>query len=190
MPASTNSLMTVYEGWDGYQRAIRQAVAPLTKEQLDWRPAAHLRSVGELVRHIALGRVDWFLRMGAPGSRELAGQISDWDEDPHGNRYVMDSVITDTGQASELLKWLDLTWQMVDRTLNTWTVEDLKQTYRHTWRGDTYEVSRQWTTWRVMAHDLHHGGELAVLLGMQGLDNFELGDLGGHIIEPPFADMS
>jgi hypothetical protein len=25
---------------------------------------------------------------------------------------------------------------------------------------------------------------------MQGLENFELGDLGAHLIEPPLADMS
>jgi len=82
MEISANSLMTVYEGWDGYQRSILQAVSPLTREQLAWRPADHLRSVGELIRHIALGRIDWFLRMEAPGSRELAGEISAWDEDP------------------------------------------------------------------------------------------------------------
>ena len=59
-----------------------------------------------------------------------------------------------------------------------------------TWRGTTYSVSRQWTLWRMMAHDLHHGGELSTMLGTQGLKNFELGDLGGHITEPTVADES
>jgi hypothetical protein len=157
-------------------------------EQLAWRPAAHLRSVGELVRRIALGPIDWFLRMDAPGSRELAGQISAGEEDPHGNQYVMDSALPNPDQAAELVKWLEASWHMIDLTLKTWTVGDLKKTYRHTWRGSTYAVSRQWTIWRIMAHDIHHGGELAVMLGMQGLENFELGDLGGHIIEPPLAE--
>ncbi len=39
-----------------------------------------------------------------------------------------------------------------------------------------------------MAHDIHHGGELAVMLGTQGIEIFELGNLGGHIIEPPLID--
>jgi hypothetical protein len=69
-------------------------------------------------------------------------------------------------------------------------VDDLHRTYRHTWRGDTYAVSYQWTIWRIMAHDIHHGGELVIMLGMQGIENFELGDLGGHIIEPPLAGDS
>jgi uncharacterized damage-inducible protein DinB len=188
MPTSTNSLMSVYEGWDGYRQSIIKAVAPLTLEQLAWRPAENLRSVGEIARHIALGSINWFMRMDAPGSHELAARIEAWEEDPHGNRYVIESALDITGQAGELVSWLEASWEMIARTLKTWTVEDLKKTYRHIWRGDTYAISRQWTIWRIMAHDLHHGGELALMLGMQSVEIFELGGLGGHIIEPPLAD--
>lgn len=187
MPASENTLVTVYEGWDGYQRSILEAVEPLTREQLAWRPADHLRSVGELVRHIALGRVDWFLRMDAPGSRELADKINAWDQDQYGNQYVVENAIGDPEQASQLVGWMEASWDMIEKMLKSWTVDDLKKTYRHTWRGNTYEISRQWTIWRIMAHDIHHGGELALMLGMQDLNNFQLGDLGGHIIEPPLV---
>jgi len=188
MATTQESLMSVYEGWDGYQKSIVLAVTPLTRQQLAWRPNANLRSVGELIRHIALGRLDWFLRIDAPGSQALAAQINAWEEDPHGNRYVMDTAIPDPEDAAELVRWLEDSWKMIDRTIETWTVDDLKKTYRHTWRGNTYAVSYQWTIWRIMAHDIHHGGELAVMLGMQGLASFELGDLGGHLIEPPLVD--
>lgn len=188
MLTSAGSLTSVYEGWDGYQRSLMSAVRPLTREQLVWRPATHLRSVGELARHIALGRVDWFLRMDAPGSHELASQITAWQEDAHGNRYVRAEAVVSAEQADALVRWLEATWEMIDKTLKTWTIDDLKQSYRHTWQGDTYAISRQWTIWRIMAHDIHHGGELAVMLGMQGLKNFELGDLGGHVTELPLAD--
>jgi uncharacterized damage-inducible protein DinB len=185
MQDESTTLMSVFSGWDGYQQSLTLAVKPLIREQLAWRPAPHLRSVGELVRHVALGRIDWFLRMDAPLSRELAGQITAWDEDSHGNRYVNKAVIPDPDDSALLVHWLESTWKMVAETLNTWTVADLQKTYRHTWRGDTYAISRQWTIWRIMAHDIHHGGELAVMLGMQGLQNFELGDLGGHIVDLP-----
>ena len=188
MTTNNASLMTVFEGWDGYQQSIANAVTPLTPEQLAWRPAPHLRSVGELARHIALGRIDWFLRLNAPGIETLANQISAWDQDPHGNRYVMEDQVTKGDNAAELVYWLEASWRVIDETLKTWTVEDLKRTYRHTWRGDVYAISYQWTIWRVMAHDLHHGGELSVMLGTQGLENFELGDMGGHIIQTPLAE--
>jgi hypothetical protein len=38
-----------------------------------------------------------------------------------------------------------------------------------------------------MAHDIHHGGEIALMLGMQGIEAFELQALGGHLTLPQKA---
>jgi uncharacterized damage-inducible protein DinB len=188
MEMTTNSVLSVYEGWDGHQISLVHAVEPLTHEQLLWRPAPNLRSVGELTRHIALGRIDWCLRMSAPGIEAVAARVPVWDQDKHGNHYVVEDSVPIADRADELVQWLEETWKPIDAILHTWTVADLAVTYRHTWRGQTYALSRQWTTWRIMDHDIHHGGELALMLGMQGIPVFELGDLGGHINEPPLAE--
>lgn len=186
MQADT-SLSGVWEGWDGYQTSLAHAVAPLSAAQLAWRPQPELRSLGEVARHISLGRITWFLRMGAPGSAAVAEQIPEWEEDRDGNRHVVETALPITEEAGELVRWLELTWEMVAATLAAWTVADLSKSYRHTWQGQLYEVSRQWTLWRIMAHDIHHGGELSLLLGMQGIEAFELSALGGHITLPPLA---
>lgn len=189
MHANTNSLASVYKGWDGYQFSLAQALAPLTAENLRFQPVVQLRSVGEIFRHIALGRLNWFLRMDAPGSRELAERIGDyWEVDPDGNRHIIEDAISITDQPNELMTWLRDSWQMIEQTLNAWTIEDLTKTYRHTYGGKTYDVSRQWTIWRIMSHDIHHGGQLVVLLEMQGIECFELGTMGGHMVELPLAD--
>lgn len=178
-------LNSIFDGWNGYQKSIVNAVAPLTQNQLAWRPADNFNTVGELIRHISLGRVTWCLRMDAPGSAEIASQIYEWETDSDGNRDVVEKSIAITEDPVELIKWLEKTWQMVDKTLNSWTVSDLAQTYKHTWNGKIYTPSRQWTLWRVMNHDLHHGGELSLMLGIQGIEAFELSALFGHIILPP-----
>jgi uncharacterized damage-inducible protein DinB len=90
----------------------------------------------------------------------------------------------------ELVRWLEASWKMVESTLSSWTVADLDQTYRQPYQGRTYSVTRQWTIWRVLAHDLHHGGELAVMLGTQGIALPELGDLGGHLTEPALIELA
>ena len=59
MKSQVHSLMSVFKGWDGYQTSLVQAIAPRSREQLIWRPAPHLRSAGEIARHISAGRVDW-----------------------------------------------------------------------------------------------------------------------------------
>jgi uncharacterized damage-inducible protein DinB len=197
MTSAAPPLMRVFEGWDGHQTALLRAIELLTPEQLAYRPAPHLRSAGEIASHIAVGRLDWFHRMGAPGSAELARRFAPWEgerantEDPAALRRWMTAVREQmeptAASPAELLAWMQATGQMIETTLTTWTVGDLWQTYRHAFQGKMYAVSRQWTLWRVMAHDLHHGGELALALGLQGIAIPDLGDQGGHLTELPEA---
>ena len=177
------SLMTVYSGWDGYQRSLVAAVKPLTVEQLRYRSVPNRRSVGEIAAHIAFGRLDWFHRMGAAGAAELVERAAPWWK-PWGETS---SAITDS--APEIVHWLEAGWQMIESNLNRWNVADLNWTYPQPYGGKTYAVSRQWVIWRIMAHDIHHGGQLTVLLADQGIEPAELGANGGHIIEPPLADL-
>jgi uncharacterized damage-inducible protein DinB len=140
--------------------------------------------MGEIAAHISMGRINWFLRMKAPGSEELALTIEPWNFDPHGNRYIREADMKIDRDAGALKEWLNITWDMIDRTLQNWTVDDLSMSYRHVWLGDIYEISRQWTLWRVMAHDIHHGGQIARILAERGIEAFELRGLGGHIVSP------
>lgn len=166
-------LAFVYDGWDGYARSIREAIRPLTLEQLAFQGGPEMRSVGELAWHIAYGRADWFGRMGVPGCPELAEEMR--------NREAPQ-------EAGALVEWLDRTWGLVEEALRGWTTDDLIWTYRQPYQGKVYAVSRQWAVWRVMAHDLHHGGQLSELLMLQGIVPTELTWLGGHVTEPPLAD--
>ncbi len=170
-------LAKIFNGWEEYNTSLVHAIQPITPEQLAWRPAADLRSVGELAGHIALGRVFWFARMPAPGSLELLKKAME----------VGDEAAI-AGNKEAILSWLKDSWQMIANTINQWTVQDLWRTYRQEYSGKAYQVSYQWTIWRILIHDMHHGGELALSLGMQGLHLPELGDQGGHLVRPPLAE--
>jgi uncharacterized damage-inducible protein DinB len=177
-------LKTIFEGWEGYQACLVQALTPLSTLQLTWQPTPRLRPVGEIAAHISLGRIDWFQRMGAPGSEQLAEEFAPWRSPG--------SVISRQGapraeNAAEMVRWLEVSWFMVADTLERWTAADLLRTYRLELRGKVLAVSNQWTMWRVLTHDIHHGGEIALMLGLQGLPSSNLGDLGGHIVQPPLA---
>lgn len=184
MPSETQSLMTVFSGWDGYHRSLVSAIAPLTQEQLRFRLANDRRSVGEIAAHIAFGRLDWFHRMSASGTDKLVEQAAPWWQ-------PWSEISPDIEDSpTEIIHWLEVTWQMIETNLTQWTVEDLSWTYRQPYGGKVYAVSRQWVIWRIMAHDIHHGGQLSILLAAQGIDLPELGDNGGHIVEVPLADES
>jgi uncharacterized damage-inducible protein DinB len=179
MPEEIHSLLTIFKGWDGYQISLVQAIAPLSREQLAYRPAPHLRTAGELARHICQGRFNWFQRTFGVDDTDPAIMVASWPG--------VDAI---EEQSTELVRGLEATWQMIENALRRWTVDDLTQTYQLSYQGKNYALPRQWILWRIMAHDLHHGGELAFTLGMQNIAIPELGDEGGHITEPPLAEPS
>jgi uncharacterized damage-inducible protein DinB len=171
--------MSVLSGWDGYQLSLVQAIAPRSPDELRWRPAPNLRSAGDLARHISEGRVSWFLRTFGTADTVAAGRVAAWRPD--------DAVQADP---AELVRGLEASWSMIEGALNRWTVADLARTFPLSYQGKAYALPRQWILWRILAHDLHHGGELAVTLGMQGIALPELGDEGGHLTAPPLAEPS
>jgi uncharacterized damage-inducible protein DinB len=50
-----------------------------------------------------------------------------------------------------------------------WTPADLMEVVRREVRGKQRTYVRRWVVWHVMEHDLHHGGEISLTLGMHGL---------------------
>lgn len=167
-------MLSVYEGWEGYNRSLVSAFADLSSTHLSFRSTSDMRSVGELGWHIADGRVDWFRRIGAPASGELQALIEGRDSKPPASY-----------EANDIVRWLDSTWKMIHATLGQWTVDDLDVTFDHPYHDKVFAVSRQWVIWRIMAHDIHHGGQFSELLAMQGVVPLELTLLGGHLTEPP-----
>jgi uncharacterized damage-inducible protein DinB len=180
------SLGAIFQGWDGYETSILHAVKPLTADQLLWRPAPHVRSLGEVIRHLSLGRITWLSRMGAPGIGAVRQQVPRWYTDGDDARHVVEEAVR-SDESAVLTYWLELSWRPIERILEEWTVEDLLRTYLHKFRGTAYNISNQWTLWRIMSHDVHHGGQIAMMLACQQIPAFELRGLGGHIIAPPVA---
>ena len=183
MTTEAPSLMTVYEGWDGHQVALVRAVSPLLPKQLAWRGAPHLRSVGELAAHIVTGRISWIHEILGVGSPEVTQWVAAWSTGGALKPGVEQN-------PAALASGLEATWRMIESALTGWTTGDLGKTVTHAWQGKTWALSRQWILWRIMAHDLHHGGELAFALGLQGIAIPELGDFGGHLTQPSLAEPS
>jgi uncharacterized damage-inducible protein DinB len=166
--------MSYYSGWDDYQISLARTAARLTPEQLAWRPSAEQRTVGDLAQHIVEGRIGWIGQFLGEGSARL-------------NAWAPASPGSPT--AAELVDGLEATWRMIEAALARWTTEDLAQPYTIDYNGKDYRITRQWVLWHVLSHDIHHGGELTLMLGMQGVALPELGDEGGHLAErAPLAE--
>jgi uncharacterized damage-inducible protein DinB len=153
------SLDRYYRGWDRYQSLLMAMIAPLSSEALSWRAAAALRPAWELTAHIIAARVYWFHRLLAEGDPAIA-PLQSWDDPGMPQR-----------SADELVDGLNTTWALVWGCLQRWSPAMLDDPFT-TPRGFT--ATRQWVIWHLLEHDLHHGGELFLTLGMHGVTVPEL----------------
>jgi uncharacterized damage-inducible protein DinB len=157
MAEESLTLTTFYDNWKVYQDDLKAAIAPLTAAQLALRAAPSLRPIGEIAAHIIAARVAWFNGCLGEGGQDVA-PMRHWDE-PGGP-------LDDT---PALLRGFDISWKLMAGALARWSPADMRKTFGQEWRGDHYVQPRSWVVWHVLEHDLHHGGEVSLTLGMHGL---------------------
>ncbi|SRR5581483_11517753 len=161
MAEDTSTLAVFYQGWHDYQALLIKAIAPLTPQQLNLSISTGQRSVGKIVRHIIGARARWFHDLMEVGDEDFS-QLGRWDSRDAPQR-----------DAAELIYGLETTWRVMQESLANWTLEDLQFTYK----GEPDEpetFTRQWVIWHLIEHDLHHGGEVSLMLGCHDLQALDL----------------
>jgi uncharacterized damage-inducible protein DinB len=157
MSEDSGNVLKFYKGWTDYQDLLIKAIAPLTDQQLTLRAAPHVRSIGENLIHVIAVRVRWYQGMMGEKNEDVA-PVGAWDRQGQPVR-----------NATELVDGLERSMQFVQECLARWTPTDLEYVFRGVQMGEEYSLSRQWVIWHVIEHDLHHGGEVSLTLGMHGL---------------------
>lgn len=152
-----STLDVIYENWRLYHEKLCDCIAPLTDEQLLLQPAAQMWPLGQIIQHIISVRAGWF-----------SGTLQ--DDDIAMNEYMSwGQRDSPARSAVELVQGLVDTWAFIEARLKRWTPADCARTFPDEWDGQVYQVSRSWVIYHVMEHDLHHGGEVSLILGMHGL---------------------
>lgn len=142
-----------FESWQDYQEALKHAIAPLTKEQLQRRLIPGLRTPGEIAEHIVYGRALHLHRTLGEGASELTPLLR-WEaaDDP-------------PRTATEILHGLELTWRFITSCLMRGSSTDAIS---------EEEVQIVQAIWGLLDHDLPHAGELSLLLGADGIPGVEI----------------
>jgi uncharacterized damage-inducible protein DinB len=150
-------MSTIYEGWHTYQTLLITALTPLLPDQLAVRAALTLRSIEEIATHMIGARARWFYQLMGEGGDEFA-LLATWDRPDMPIR-----------NAAELVHGLETTWQGMQEAITRWSEADWQQTYAGEDASEPALIMRQWVIWHLIEHDLHHGGEIGLTLGMHGL---------------------
>ncbi len=157
MITHNTTLRTIFDGWETNQKNLIRALTPLSSAQLTLCAAPELRTIGGIAQHIIGARARWFHDALREGSDEVA-TLRGWDRRGAPART-----------AEELVHGLETSWEELKRALERWTPEDFAGTITDEYQGKTYTLSREWIIWHLIEHDVHHGGEISLTLGMHGL---------------------
>jgi uncharacterized damage-inducible protein DinB len=167
------ALKAFYDGLLDQQSKLLTSIRPLTPEQMQLRPAAGEWAIWQLASNMAGGRMYWLCRMlgeddhglwemfkvdhvTVPGlSLEWAG----WEDNEDRPRT-----------AAELVEAFERTWGVIEGCLDRWTLDDLTREVTTTdpW-GRTITITPAWVIARLMAHEVHHGSEISLILRVHGL---------------------
>jgi uncharacterized damage-inducible protein DinB len=159
-------LSTHHSGWAEYNDLLEHAIGRLGAEQLSLRAAPDLWSVRTLANHVVATRAWWFHSWMGEGDGAF-GALADYDED----------VGSDTRGAAEIVAALRHSWTCVAACLDRWTEADLDASFQRpvpNAAGERPWRTRQFIVWHVAEHDLHHGGEISLTLGMHGIPGLDL----------------
>ena len=151
-----------YRGWDLENAALIGAIRDLTPEQLALEGATGWK-IWMSVSHIAGTRVFWlchiFKEPGAETTPFRDPNGMGWEDDP-----------THPRSADELVGVLESTGRIVANTLATWTPDTLGvEARRVTAAGVVQLHTRQSVLMRIITHEAYHCGEIAMVLGNNGL---------------------
>ena len=162
-----------YDGWADQQQKLLDSLRPLTPEQMQLRAAPAEWAIWQLASNMAGGRLYWLCHMlgqDDPGLSQmfkvehttvpgLSLEWAGWEDDEDHPRG-----------AEELVDAFQKTWAVAEACMDRWTFDDLNVavTTKDAW-GRERTVTPGEALWRLMAHEVHHGSEISLILRIHGL---------------------
>ena len=162
------SIRHFYADGTQYRSRLIDGVRDLTAEQLAIKAGPDHGPIWALAAHCAGTRIYWLCGiLGEPGAETtpfpdaLSGV--GWEDEPDHPR-----------SGSELVMALGSTGAIIERCLDTWTVDMLEVEFARG-SGDSLRMhTRRSVLLRLLSHDAFHSGEISQLLGTNDLPAIDL----------------
>ena len=138
----------MYRYWDLARQDLVEALGRLTDEQLGFVPKEGMRSIGDVARHIVDAEAGWV-------SLVVLEEDEAWPEYPADELPTVQSILDE----------MERVHAVTEQLLEEHDVEWLNET-REKWGGT---FSLRWVFWHILDHEIHHRGEIFLMMGMLGV---------------------
>lgn len=145
----------LFNHWEQIREGLISTINAFTEEDLDYALYPESWSVGKIILHIA-GAEDGWLRYVV--SREL----KEWPE-----IYTLENY----PDKESILQVLSDIHARTIEYLETLDEDDLPSIVKTPWES---ELPLLWIIWHVVEHEIHHRGELSLILGALGREGLDV----------------
>ena len=145
----------MFAHWKRVRRELIQTIDQFDETELGYSPFESSRPVGEIMLHIASADEGWFQYV-------VKGELSGWPEYELAKFNDLESIKKLLNQAHE----------RTEDFLDGMETPDLERAVELPWSGKT--TSLGWIIWHVLEHEIHHRGELSLILGLLGREGLDV----------------
>jgi len=142
------NLRELFSHWDQIHKDTLKILDLFSEEELRFVPYENGWSVGRIALHIADAEEGWFRHI---ATRKIESWPSHFTLENYANISAIQAALAETH--TKTMAYLE-----------TLTVSDLNTTIESKW-GD---FSLRFIIWHVIEHEIHHRGELSLVLGLLG----------------------
>ncbi|MDX1613010.1 MAG: DinB family protein [Candidatus Promineifilaceae bacterium] len=140
----------LFAHWAQVRAHLLDAIDNFEDADLHYRPFAKAMSAGQIMTHIADAEEGWFRYV-------ITGERSDWPADYTLQNYPSKEAIK---------QLLDQVHGRTETFLATLELADLERRVQAPWDDATFTLG--WIILHVLEHEIHHRGELSLILGLLG----------------------
>jgi uncharacterized damage-inducible protein DinB len=150
------SLLEQFAHWDQVRTGLLQTLDQFTSEEMTFTPHSKSWPIGQILLHIASAEAGWIHYI-------LAGELASWPAYPlkdHPNRQDIRACLETVHTKTKVI-------------LGRLTIQDMNRQVSLPW-DETQVFTIGWIIWHVLEHEIHHRGELSLVLGLLGRDGLDV----------------
>ena len=145
----------LFSHWVLVRKGLITLIEKFDESELDFEPYPGGWTVGQIMVHIANAEEGWF-------RYAVTKEIEEWPEDLQFENYPTQE---------KILALLDTVHANTESYLRSLSEKDLSTEIDTPW-GES--IPLKWIIWHVIEHEIHHRGELSLILGILGKEGLDV----------------
>ncbi len=148
-------LARVFSHWDQVRVDLLTTIDQFQDSELVFTPFDSSWPVGQIMLHIGSAEAGWF-------SYVVGQELVEWP--------IFE--LTAYSSRESIKSLLDDIHFQTKAKLTRWDLDDLDRQIQLPWNNR--KLSLSWIIWHVLEHEIHHRGELSLVLGLLGRDGLDV----------------